>query len=105
MGNGYNSAGALQDAYGAAYAGGQRFFTWTNDAFNPTAWGVSTRSIPTQIPELVNTGSPNTAGGSMANSLQGVNPWNLLQSPVPWIVIALLLGIPLYHWFEYERER
>lgn len=103
MGNGYNSAGALQDAYGAAYAGGQRFFTWTNDAFNPTAWGVSTRSVPTQIPELVNSGSPNM-GGSLSGSMNGISAWSLIKSPVPWIVIALLVGIPLYHYWEYERE-
>lgn len=104
MGNGYGSAGALQDAYGAAFAGGQRFFTWTNDAFNPTAYGVSTRSVPTQIPELVNTASPNT-GGSLSGSMSGISAWSLIKSPVPWIVIALLVGIPLYHYWEYERER
>ena len=105
MGGGYASAGVLNDAYGAAYAGGQRFFTWTNDAFNPTAWGGSTRMIPASAPELVGTSGSISVGTNtgLANLAANVPTWNLVKSPVVWVVAALLIGIPLYHWYEYGR--
>lgn len=96
-----SNQGPLQDAYGAAYAGGQRFFTWTNDAFNPTAWGVSTRLVPTSAPELVG-GNASGSGGVM-NFLANVPTWSIVQSPVIWVLAALLIGIPLYHWYEYKK--
>lgn len=101
---GMNSpAGVLNDAYGAFYAGGQRFFGWTNDAFNPTAWGVSTRMVPTSAPELLVNGPLGGGGGGMSNFMANVPTWSILQSPVPWVVAFLLLGIPLYHWYEYRK--
>lgn len=96
-------SGVLQDAYGAMYAGGQRFFTWTNDAFNPTAWGVSTRNVPTSAPELLGVqGGPNLSAG-VTNVLSNVPTWSIAKSPVVWVLAALLIGIPLYHWWEYKK--
>lgn len=106
MNNGYGGQGVLQDAYGAIYAGGQRFFTWTNDAFNPTAWGVSTRSVPTSAPELLSTGGQmNTGSGGIANFLSNVPTWSILQSPVVWVLLFLIIGIPLYHKWEYGGKK
>lgn len=96
MQGGNGNPGILNDAYGAFYAGGQRFFSWTNDAFNPTAWGVSTRMLPVSAPELLTSGSPNISMN------QSVNPFSM-KSIVPWLLIALVIGIPAYHWWEYER--
>lgn len=102
--NGAGNSGVLADAYGAAYAGGQRFFTWTNDAFNPVAWGVSTRILPASAPELLGTGASINAGGNsgIMNSLANVPTWSVWQSPVIWVLAALVVGIPLYHWLEYK---
>lgn len=101
MGNG--NPGILNDAYGAFYAGGQRFFGWTNDAFNPTALGVSTRLLPASAPELMGTGANINAGGNsgLTGSMQ-IPTWSLTKSPVPWIILGVL-AILLYHWWEYER--
>lgn len=96
--------GVLSDTYGALYAGGQRFFTWTNDAFNPTAYGVQTRVIPGSAPELVGTGIQGLGGNSGLSSVVS-NPWSLVQSPVVWVVAALLIGLPLYHWYEYGSRK
>lgn len=96
--------GTLADAYGAFYAGGQRFFGWTNDAFNPTAWGVSTRVLPTSAPELLSTATPNVGSGNgFSNFLANVSPWNIIQSPVVWIIIGLIILVPVYHWLEYGK--
>lgn len=101
VGNG--NPGILNDAYGAFYAGGQRFFAWTNDAFNPTALGVSTRLLPASAPELVGTSANINIGGNSGNTLVSNFPtWSPLKSPVPWI-IGGILAIFLYHWFEYGR--
>lgn len=100
-----NQSGVLNDAYGALFAGGQRFFTWTNDAFNPTAWGVSTRSVPTSAPELLTSGGQlNSGTGGISNFMANVPTWSILQSPVVWVIAALLIGIPLYHWYEYGKK-
>lgn len=97
--------GSLNDTYGAFYAGGQRFFTWTDDAFNPTAWGVSTRVLPSSAPELMTSASPNVGGGNgLNNMLRDVSAWNIFQSPVLWIVAGIILLIPLYHWLEYGKK-
>lgn len=95
--------GVLNDAYGAIYAGGQRFFTWTNDAFNPTAWGVSTRMVPTSAPELLTGGASSGGGNGLSNIMANVPTWSILQSPVVWVLLALVVGIPLYHWWEYKK--
>lgn len=96
--------GTLNDTYGAFYAGGQRNFAWTTDAFNPTAWGVATRMLPTSAPELLNTATPNVGmGNGMSNFLANVSPWNLLQSPVLWIIAGIVILIPVYHWLEYGK--
>lgn len=101
MGN-PNNYGVLNDAYGAMYAGGQRFFSWTNDAFNPTAWGVSTRSVPTNAPELLTPGAASNGGG-LSNALANVPTWSIVQSPVVWVIAFLIVGIPLYHKLEYGK--
>lgn len=101
---GYDKAGVLQDTYGAAFAGGQRFFTWTDDAFNPTAWGVSTRVLPSSAPELLSIATPNVGGGyGMSNVLRNVGNWDIIHSPVLWILIGIVALIPLYHYLEYGK--
>lgn len=103
MAQGYSSAGVLSDAYGAAFAGGQRFFTWTNDAFNPVAWGVSTRNVPTSAPELLTGGSMGSGGYGLSNLMTNVSTWNPLQSPVVWVLVGLIVLIPVYHKWEYGK--
>lgn len=105
MANYPNPSGAINDAYGAFYAGGQRFFGWTNDAFNPTAWGVATQVLPASAPELVGTGTNIGIAGNTGgmNFLANVPTWSIFKSPVVWILLALIVGIPLYHWYEYGR--
>lgn len=98
-----SSQGVLADAYGAMYAGGQRFFSWTNDAFNPTAFGVQTRILPSSAPELVGSGIQGPGGNSGLSSVVS-NPWSLIQSPVVWVILALVIGFPLYHWYEYGKK-
>lgn len=96
--------GTLADTYGYVYGGGQRFAAWTNDAFNPTAWGVQTRMAPISAPELMSSANaPVYSGGGLSNVLQGVSPWSIIHSPVVWIIAAILVGIPLYHWLEYGK--
>lgn len=101
----YNSPqGTLADTYGYIYAGGQRFAAWTNDAFNPTAWGVSTRMMPVSAPELMSSAAaPVYSGGGLSNPLAGVSAFNIIHSPVVWIIAAVVVGIPLYHWLEYGK--
>lgn len=105
MGNGYSGQGVLNDTYGYFYAGGQRFSAWTDDAFNPTAWGVATRVLPSSAPELLTGATPNIGGGQggFQNMMANVSPWNVIKSPVVWIIVAVVVLIPLYHKLEYGK--
>ena len=85
--------------YGATEFSGQRFHTWTLDAFNPIAFGVSSQVVPSSAPQLVSPAGLKMMG---TNAVSSISSWSVLQSPVPWIIIAILVGIPLYHWLEYE---
>lgn len=100
-----NTSGILNDAYGALYSGGQRFFGWTLDAFNPSSFGVANRMYPVSPPELLGTGSGNSlvsgVNSGVTNLMGNVPPFSI-QSAVPWIIGGLLL-ILVYHWWEYER--
>lgn len=96
--------------YGASDFAGLRFYSPTQDGFNPTAVGPTLQGVPSVIPTVYPPNSPATvspAGGpaSPANTAAvqaaGANPFSFTSSPLILLgvfLVVALLGLRYIHF-------
>lgn len=90
---------------------GQRVSVQTSDAWHPVAYGSTLQSVPAGQPVLpMFAGAPVSASGvnltgnddnAMAAARAGANPFSFRDSPLPWAVVFLLvglIGLRVIHW-------
>lgn len=89
-------------AYGSNIYQGQRFFSPTNDAWNPIAVGPVRSSVPAPIP----TAAPINSGPALTRYDTGtaVGKGGLMGSgSIPWLVIgALAVGVLWLHHVHFS---
>ena len=78
-------------SYGGAVFSGQRYFTQTQDAYFPTAVGVTSQVSPSPVPNVVPSG--NTAVGGRTTSTPA-GPWyDPRTSGVPWLLAFIAVSL------------
>ncbi|HUY77662.1 MAG TPA: hypothetical protein VMV29_12890 [Ktedonobacterales bacterium] len=89
-------------SYGGAIFSGQRYFTQTQDAYFPTAVGVTSQVSPSPVPNVVPSG--NTAvGGRTATVPTG--PWyDPRSSGVPMLLIFLGVSLVMLWHVHFKPD-
>ena len=91
------------EAYQGMVAAGQRYFTMTQDAFDPVAAAPLRAVGPRPIP-VVAGGVALDAGTSDSNSqgYMGGSVFNLKSSMLPWLLGGLVLGVLWLHHVHFS---
>lgn len=78
--------------------GGSRFATWGKSAFNPagmvgstTVTGLATLSVPPTYNTMSAAGP--LGMGSSASANAAANPFSPKDSPLPWVILFLILSV------------
>lgn len=95
-----------------AEVGGSRFATWAKSAFNPAGMvGVSTvtelasPTVPPTMSQMTSSAYGEAPGGSAAAAVASAAPFSPSESPLPWVIIGLIVGIFGIHRLYYADRR
>jgi hypothetical protein len=92
--------------------GGGRFATWGASAFNPhgmvgvtTATQLATPTVPPTMAAVsgASMGGPVQGGMSNTAAAGAAAPWSPRTSILPWVLVALIVGMFALHRLYYHR--
>jgi hypothetical protein len=95
--------------YGSGIFSGQRFFTQTQDAYTPVAYGATRSAVPAPIPTVIPTSSMNRGGygGSLieegAPARGGGGAWHPTGGPLLAASAMLVIGIIWLHYVHFQK--
>lgn len=87
---------------------GQRVSLRWLDAYQPVGWGPVTSALPNRVasvpPMLASAGiGTATDGGNSAAAAEAVaSPWSWSKSPLPWAIVAVVLGLAILHFVHWR---
>ncbi len=87
-------------AYGSSIFNGQRFFSVTNDAWNPVALGATLSTVPSPIATVPAMSTAATVAGT--SPFPAGSTWSLTQGPVLFALGGLIAGMLLLHFIMFR---
>lgn len=89
--------------------GGSRFGLWDPSAFNPAGMvGVTTTAqlATLSVPPTYSTmgGGAPYQGGVSPSAAASSAPWSPKASPLPWVILFLIVGVYGIHKLYFERR-
>jgi hypothetical protein len=102
----------VQQGYADSWSiGGSRFPFYSQDAFDPYAYVGTTTVVPMALLSAPPTygqldasaANYGTTGSAARNA--SASPWNPGQSPLVPTVVALVIGVYVFHWLYYKNRK
>jgi len=104
----YENEQGYMDTWGV---GGDRFSFLSKSMFAPDPFIGTTTLVPEALlsipPTYGQMGTANAAYGSAGASARvaASNPWSPQASPLPWVIVALIVGVWGIHTLYFKRGK
>lgn len=112
MGNATLPVEEVQQGYSDTWnVGGSRWPFYSSDAFDPYAYVGTTTVVPMALLSApptygqLDAASSNYGTNGAAARTASATPWNPGKSPLVPTIVALVVGVYLFHWLYYKDKR
>lgn len=91
--------------------GGSRFPLYSENAFDPYAYVGTTTVVPMALlsapPTYGQLDAASSSYGTTGSAARNANsaPWNPGQSPLVPTLVALVVGVYIFHWLYYKNRK